>query len=96
MPQGATVSWDIDKYFTHYLRGSTYGNTFQGHLPQTRGAGAVVREGLSEVLTSHLGPEGSMGISQLKREWGGEGQTQPWSRTPRSFWSGERMAKRTR
>lgn len=96
MPQGATVSWDIDKYLTHYLRGSTCGHTFQGHLPHTRGAEAVVREGLSEVLTSHLGPEGSMGISQLKREWGGEGETHPGSRTPRSFWSRARVAKRKR
>ena len=39
-PQGATVSREIDKYFTQYLRGSTwcYGNTSQGHLTHTKGA----------------------------------------------------------
>lgn len=34
--------------------------------------GVGVREGLSEVLISHLGPEGRVGVSQVKRGWRGE------------------------
>lgn len=61
----------------------------QEHLTQTRGAGAELREGLSEVLLYHLGSEESPRGSQPKREWTGKGETNPWSRTPKSFRSRE-------
>ena len=35
----------------------------------------TVREGLSEVLVSHVGPEGSVGVSQVERN--GKGKVRP-------------------
>ena len=35
----------------------------------------TVREGLSEVLASHVGPEGSVGVSQVERN--GKGKVRP-------------------
>ena len=58
---GATVSWEIDEHLTHALRGSTWccGNTFQGHLAETRSARGGGQGRLIKIAKSHVGHEGS-------------------------------------